>query len=336
MGKIDWRHLTNYSAVRSALVVLGFILIGLTPLVGPIPGPGGVIVFAAGLSLVLRYSQWAKRRYARFKRHHPKKGDWADWGLRRASAKRRLELAKARQELTSASDLPNGSGDEGRSCGASHESSPFTGSQGGRFNSSLQGPSDEAHLPAEQSRAQAPARLPRPLGDGRRPQGAGGPPQPRPQDPVGLTTLSRRADFLAANRGKRAPTPGFVLLVRPRGDDDATMRVGFTVTKKIGGAVVRNRMKRRLRVLARELLPELGIRGADHVLIGRSSGVERDFGLLREELGKALRKVSGATVRPEPVEGLPFSSSDLVKKDRASTGSARTGAGDQQASGKPR
>ena len=84
--------------------------------------------------------------------------------------------------------------------------------------------------------------------------------------------------------------PGFVLLVRQRGDDDATMRVGFTVTKKIGGAVVRNRMKRRFRALARELLPAGGVPGADHVLIGRDGGVERDFGLMREELAKALDK----------------------------------------------
>ena len=84
--------------------------------------------------------------------------------------------------------------------------------------------------------------------------------------------------------------PGFVLLVRDRGDDDSTMRVGFTVTKKIGGAVVRNRMKRRLRELARELLPAGGVPGADHVLIGRVGGVERDFGLMRQELAKALER----------------------------------------------
>ena len=81
---------------------------------------------------------------------------------------------------------------------------------------------------------------------------------------------------------------GFILLVRDRQDADPTMRVGFTVTKKIGGAVVRNRMKRRLRALARELMPVKGIAGADHVMIGRAGGIERDFGLLRADLGKAL------------------------------------------------
>ncbi|MBH1993318.1 MAG: ribonuclease P protein component [Sphingomonadaceae bacterium] len=108
--------------------------------------------------------------------------------------------------------------------------------------------------------------------------------------------MGRRADFLAANRGKRAPMPGFVLLVRERGDGDPAMRFGITVTKKIGGAVIRNRMKRRFRVLARELLPTDGIAGADHVLIGRDGGIERDFSLLRTELQKALRKV----MRPAP------------------------------------
>ncbi len=86
--------------------------------------------------------------------------------------------------------------------------------------------------------------------------------------------------------------PGFVLLVRDRRDADPTMRVGFTVTKKIGNAVVRNRMKLRFRALARELLPTRGVRGADHILIGRAGGVERDFDQLRSELAKALAKVA--------------------------------------------
>ena len=85
--------------------------------------------------------------------------------------------------------------------------------------------------------------------------------------------------------------PGFVLLVRPRDDGDPAMRLGITVTKKIGGAVVRNRMKRRFRALARELLPASGVAGADHVLIGRAGGVERDFALLRGEFSRALAKL---------------------------------------------
>ena len=88
--------------------------------------------------------------------------------------------------------------------------------------------------------------------------------------------------------------PGFVLLVRPRGDDDPTMRVGFTVTRKVGNAVVRNRMKRRFRALARETLPDHGIAGADHVLIGREGGIERDYASLLVDLRRALKKVAAA------------------------------------------
>ncbi|WP_458388991.1 ribonuclease P protein component [Sphingomonas sp. F9_3S_D5_B_2] len=101
-------------------------------------------------------------------------------------------------------------------------------------------------------------------------------------------TLRKRADFLAANRGRRASTPGFILLVRDREDADPAIRVGFTVTKKIGGAVVRNRMKRRFRALAREILPANGLPGADHVMIGRAKGIERDFAAMRADLASAL------------------------------------------------
>ncbi len=111
--------------------------------------------------------------------------------------------------------------------------------------------------------------------------------------------LTRRADFLAANRGLRVPAPGFVLLVRP--NDGYGMRYGITVTKKIGNAVVRNRMKRRFRELLWAHLPSAGLPDHDHVLIGREGGVERDFAKLSEELVTAL----GRAARGEGQKGRP-------------------------------
>lgn len=83
-----------------------------------------------------------------------------------------------------------------------------------------------------------------------------------------------------------------MLLVHRRADSDPRMRVGFTVTKKIGNSVVRNRCKRRLRALARELLPQAGIAGADHVLIGRDETPVRDFATMRADLEAALARVA--------------------------------------------
>ncbi|MBN8811773.1 MULTISPECIES: ribonuclease P protein component [unclassified Sphingomonas] len=108
---------------------------------------------------------------------------------------------------------------------------------------------------------------------------------------MSLGRLTQRKDYLAANAGKRAPMPGFVLIVHARNDADPVMRVGITVSKKVGNAVIRNRMKRRFRALAREVLPEAGLPGADHVLIGRNGGIERPFEDLRAELVKALGKI---------------------------------------------
>ena len=80
--------------IRQGLFLLGCLLIIVAPLVGAIPGPGGVFVFAAVLALVLQNREWAKRQYVKFKRKHPNKGRWADWGMRRSSARRREEVRK--------------------------------------------------------------------------------------------------------------------------------------------------------------------------------------------------------------------------------------------------
>ncbi|MCM8557059.1 hypothetical protein [Sphingomicrobium sediminis] len=79
---------------RTIVFAVGAFLIVLSPIVGAIPGPGGLFVFAAGLALCLRTSRWARRQYVRFKRWQPEAGRWADWGLQRKSAKRREALRK--------------------------------------------------------------------------------------------------------------------------------------------------------------------------------------------------------------------------------------------------
>lgn len=85
----------RHPAIRTACFALGCVLIGITPFVGVLPGPGGVFTFALGLGLMLRNSAWAKRHYVRFKRRWPKPGGWCDRGMRRASAGRRRAIARA-------------------------------------------------------------------------------------------------------------------------------------------------------------------------------------------------------------------------------------------------
>lgn len=111
---------------------------------------------------------------------------------------------------------------------------------------------------------------------------------------MGLATpgrLTRRAEFLrAAAKGRKAPRPGLVLQALPRADD-APARLGFTVTKKIGNAVIRNRTRRRLKEAARLVLAEHPVLGFDLVLIGREATRTRDFAALRNDVRQALAKV---------------------------------------------
>ena len=114
-----------------------------------------------------------------------------------------------------------------------------------------------------------------------------------------ITVLTTRADFLAANRGLRNARPGFVLLTRP--NQGLGMRFGITVTKKVGNAVVHNRIKRRFRELLRAALPAQGLADHDHVLIGRDGAIERDFARMKLELGHALAEAAqgkGDKARP--------------------------------------
>ena len=83
---------------RLFLLGLGWLLIALTPVVGVLPGPGGIFVFAAGLALLLRNSLWVKRQYVGFKRRWPRYGRWADLGLRRPSARRREAIRRAESD----------------------------------------------------------------------------------------------------------------------------------------------------------------------------------------------------------------------------------------------
>ncbi len=106
--------------------------------------------------------------------------------------------------------------------------------------------------------------------------------------------LKRRADFLRiASRGRKAAMPGLVLqaLARPGG---GTARLGFTVTKKVGNAVVRNRTRRRLKEAARLLLQSRPVADADLVVIGRDGTRGRPFALLMDDLRRALDKAGVA------------------------------------------
>jgi len=108
------------------------------------------------------------------------------------------------------------------------------------------------------------------------------------------TRLKKRAEFLrVAAKGRKAPMPGLVLQALPRDDDDP-VRLGFTVTKKVGNAVIRNRARRRLKEAARLFLREQALTGVDLVLIGRDATGKRAFQDLRTDLVQALKRAGVA------------------------------------------
>lgn len=111
----------------------------------------------------------------------------------------------------------------------------------------------------------------------------------------GLVTLKTRADFLRVAAGqRRAVAAGLVLQAapRPQGGCGSPVRLGFTASRKVGNAVVRNRAKRRLRAVAASVLPREGESGTDYVLIARASTVDRPFADLVADLERAVRRLN--------------------------------------------
>ncbi|MBV8800457.1 MAG: ribonuclease P protein component [Alphaproteobacteria bacterium] len=126
-----------------------------------------------------------------------------------------------------------------------------------------------------------------------------------PDDPpksLKIERLRHRPDFLHCARSFRKVTPGLSLeaaATPPKFAQARTARIGFTATKKIGGAVERNRAKRRLRAAAAALLPLYGLTGSDYVLVARAGTLTRPFADLLEDLAGAL-KAARAKLAKEP------------------------------------
>ena len=108
-----------------------------------------------------------------------------------------------------------------------------------------------------------------------------------------MERLRQRADFLAAAAGVKAPAAAFVLQARRR-DDEAPARVGFTVSKKVGNAVERNRVRRRLKEMVRLAAVGRMQAGYDYVLIGRRATLALPFQQMTAELEGALHRVHRA------------------------------------------
>ncbi len=122
-----------------------------------------------------------------------------------------------------------------------------------------------------------------------------------------LVTLKKRAEFLRLRGGSRFATPSFVLETKPRlavaggVDPGSAPRFGFTVTKKLGNAVVRNRIRRRLKAAVTLLAPEMAKPDHDYVIVARSDALTRDFRDIKKDLERALQRVH----HPAPEQRAP-------------------------------
>lgn len=104
-----------------------------------------------------------------------------------------------------------------------------------------------------------------------------------------LERLRKRSEFLRVSKtGEKWITPAFVIQIH-KGPMEGPFRYGITASRKVGGAVERNRAKRRLRALLKEFLPQVACPGADYVFIARKEILRRDFSLMKQELCHAVK-----------------------------------------------
>lgn len=122
-------------------------------------------------------------------------------------------------------------------------------------------------------------------------------------DLMKIDRLLRRPQFLAAAKGVSQARGAVVIQQLDRTDDSDAIRAGFTATRKVGGSVVRNRAKRRLREAARQLLPLYGAPGCDYVLIARMGTAERDWDRLLDDVKSALTRLSKMRTDPSLAKG---------------------------------
>ena len=117
-------------------------------------------------------------------------------------------------------------------------------------------------------------------------------------DLMKIDRLLRRPQFLAAAKGVSQARGAVVVQQLDRADGDPTVRLGFTATRKIGGAVVRNRAKRRMRAAAQAILPQLGKPGFDYVLIARNGAPTRAWPRLLDDVKTALISLAAESDSP--------------------------------------
>jgi ribonuclease P protein component len=137
-----------------------------------------------------------------------------------------------------------------------------------------------------------------------------------------MERLKKRAEFLAVAKGARSARRGFVVQALAGHRDDRPPRVGFTVTKKTGNAVERNRIKRRLREAMRLAGAEVARPGTDYVLVGRREALGLAFSDLAADLRSALKQAH-RDPRPGRDRPLPRAASGPGPSDDPSPGGTR-------------